>query len=81
MWTNHRFSSTLHRVVNRYGRERFSVGIFTNPDYDAVIKPIATCVDDANPPRFSEMICGDALVYLYSRIWPSKGAPPPTETY
>jgi hypothetical protein len=25
--------------------------------------------------------CGDALVFLYSRIWPSKGAPPPTETY
>jgi len=81
MWTNHRFASTLHRVVNRYGRERFSVGIFTNPDYDAVIKPIATCVDEQNPPRFSEMTCGDALVFLYSRIWPSKGAPPPTEVY
>ena len=81
MWTNHRFSSTLHRVVNRYGRERYSVGIFTNPDYDAVIKPIATCVDAANPPRFTEMTCGDALVFLYSRIWPSKGAPPPQEVY
>ena len=40
MWTNNRFASTLHRVVNHYGRERYSVGVFANPDYDTVIRPL-----------------------------------------
>ena len=44
LWTNNRFASTLHRVVNHYGRERYSVGIFANPDYDTVIRPLSTCV-------------------------------------
>lgn len=72
LWTNHRFASTLHRVVNRYGKERFSVGFFTNPDYDAEITPIPTCVGPDDPPRFESMKTGDAMLYLYSRIWPSK---------
>jgi isopenicillin N synthase-like dioxygenase len=73
MWTNHRYASTLHRVVNRYGRERFSVGVFANPDYETVIRPLPTCVDVENPPRFDEMKSGEALLYLYSRVWPSAG--------
>ncbi|WP_270934983.1 isopenicillin N synthase family dioxygenase [Falsiroseomonas oryzae] len=73
MWTNHRYASTLHRVVNRYGRERFSVGVFANPDYETVIRPLPTCVDAENPPRFDEMKSGEALLYLYSRVWPSAG--------
>ena len=71
MWTNNRFASTLHRVVNRYGRERFSVGIFANPNYDTVISPLPTCIDAEHPPRFEQMHTGEALLYLYSRIWPS----------
>ena len=71
MWTNHRFASTLHRVVNHYGRERFSVGVFANPNYDTVIKPLPTCVDGQTPPKFEEMVAGEALLFLYSRIWPS----------
>ena len=74
LWTNHRFASTLHRVVNRYGRERYSVGFFTNPDYDTVITPIPTCVGPDNPPKFDQLHTGEAMLYLYSRVWPSKGA-------
>jgi isopenicillin N synthase-like dioxygenase len=71
LWTNHRFASTLHRVVNHYGRERYSVGVFANPDYDTVISPLPTCVGEDNPPRFESMPAGEAMLYLYSRIWPS----------
>ena len=71
MWTNHRFASTLHRVVNHYGRERYSVGVFANPNYETVIAPLPTCVDAETPPRFDQMIAGDSLLFLYSRIWPS----------
>lgn len=73
MWTNHRYASTLHRVVNRYGRERFSIGVFANPDYETVIRPLPTCVDAEHPPVFEEMKSGEALLFLYSRVWPSAG--------
>lgn len=81
MWTNNRFASTLHRVVNHYGRERYSVGVFANPDYDTVIRPLPTCVDAEHPPTFDSMKAGEALLYLYSRVWPSKGEPDKVSSY
>ena len=81
MWTNNRFASTLHRVVNHYGRERYSVGVFANPDYDTVIRPLPTCVDEQHPATFDQMAAGEALLFLYSRVWPSKGEPEKVSTY
>ena len=81
MWTNNRFASTLHRVVNHYGRERYSIGIFANPDYDTVIRPLPTCVDAEHPATFDQMLSGEALLFLYSRVWPSKGEPDKVSEY
>ncbi len=81
MWTNNRFASTLHRVVNHYGRERYSVGVFANPDYDTVIRPLPTCVDAEHPPTFDKMLSGEALLFLYSRVWPSQGQPDKVSEY
>jgi len=81
MWTNNRFASTLHRVVNHYGRERYSVGVFANPDYDTVLRPLATCVDAEHPPTFDKMALGEAMLFLYSRIWPSLGEPDKQSSY
>jgi isopenicillin N synthase-like dioxygenase len=78
LWTNNRFASTRHRVVNRYGTERYSIGFFANPDYDAVITPVPTCLDADNPPRFERLAFGPAMLFLYSRIWPSR--PPVAST-
>jgi isopenicillin N synthase-like dioxygenase len=73
MWTNHRYASTLHRVVNCYGRDRYSVGVFANPNYDTVIAPLPSCIDAEHPPKFEQMHIGEALLFLYSRTWPSRG--------
>ena len=81
MWTNNRFASTLHRVVNHYGRERYSIGVFANPDYDTVIRPLSTCVDAEHPPTFDKMLSGEALLFLYSRVWPSLGEPDKVSSY
>jgi len=38
-WTNNLYASTPHRVVNRSGRERYSIATFYDPDFKAVIDP------------------------------------------
>lgn len=40
MWTNGRFSSTPHRVINRGRRDRYSIPLFVNPSYDTDVKPL-----------------------------------------
>ena len=42
-WTNSLFKSTLHRVVNATGRERYSIAYFFQPSFDAVIECLPHC--------------------------------------
>ena len=38
-WSNNRFASTPHRVVNRSGAERYSLATFYDPDFGAIADP------------------------------------------
>jgi isopenicillin N synthase-like dioxygenase len=56
-WTNGRWKSNLHRVVNPprdLGRSarRISIVFFTGPNHDAVISCLPTCKSPDLPPRF-----------------------------
>ena len=65
-WTNDRWVSTLHRVVNP-PRERAaesrrqSVVFFQNPNYDAVVACLPGCADAANPPKYPPTTSGGHL--------------------
>jgi isopenicillin N synthase-like dioxygenase len=51
-WTNDRWRSTVHRVINRRaGRDRWSIAYFFDLDADAVIEPLPTCVEPRRAPR------------------------------
>jgi len=42
-WTNDVYVSTPHRVVNRSGRERYSIAFFFDPNPDARVEAIPSC--------------------------------------
>jgi isopenicillin N synthase-like dioxygenase len=69
-WTNDRWVSTLHRVVNppsekRAGSRRQSIVFFHNPNYDAVIEAIGTCVASGETPKYPPTTSGEHLRRLF----------------
>lgn len=66
-WTNGRFVSTPHRVVNRALRPRYSIPFFANPDYDATIAPIAEILKPGETPQFAPFSNGAYMADFYDK--------------
>lgn len=63
-WTNDRWVSTLHRVVNPplaagESARRLSMAFFHQPNYDAVIQCLPTCAEPGRPPRYMKTTSGE----------------------
>lgn len=63
-WSNDRFRSTLHRVVNRSPNRRHSIAVFYDPDSDAVIDPRDMGLPDGSAARYAPIAAGE---YIMSR--------------
>ena len=51
-WTNDRYRSTLHRVINQSARERYSVTFFMNGNPDHIVACLPTCLDAGEKPHY-----------------------------
>lgn len=67
-WTNDRWPSTMHRVINRRsGRDRWSIAYFFDLDAESVIVPLPSCVSEQNPSKYGPITAGEHLVEMYRR--------------
>jgi isopenicillin N synthase-like dioxygenase len=62
-WTNERWQSTLHRVVNpprelTGSTQRLSMVLFTGPNDDSEITCLPSCTDAAHPPLYPPVLAG-----------------------
>ncbi|KAF9234877.1 2OG-Fe(II) oxygenase [Melanogaster broomeanus] len=65
MWTNDVFKSTVHRAMNKSGKERYSIPLFFGTDYHVNIEPIPSCVSANRPAKYSPVTAGD---YVNKRL-------------
>lgn len=70
IWSNGLYNATLHRVVAQEPRERMSIAFFFDPNYEAVIEPVPTCVSDEMPRRFKAVQAGPRKLAKFEATWP-----------
>jgi isopenicillin N synthase-like dioxygenase len=66
-WTNDKWTSTMHRVVNPpldsdENRDRLSIVFFHQPNYDAMIECLPTCLAPGEKPKYEPVSSGDNLL-------------------
>ena len=64
-WTNDKYKSTVHRVVNRTTEERYSVPFFFSVNYDQMIETLPSCVSESNPAKYPGIRAGE---YVLERL-------------
>jgi isopenicillin N synthase-like dioxygenase len=64
-WTNERWASTLHRVVNpplgMAQSRRLSIGMFVHPNYDQRIECVPTCLAPGEKARYPVITAGEHI--------------------
>lgn len=71
-WTNDRWVSTLHRVVNpprdlAHDADRVSVVFFHQPNYDAVISCLPTVLEPGESPKYPPVTSGQHLYDKFTK--------------
>lgn len=68
-WTNDRYHSTVHRVVNASGRERYSVPFFYTGNYAHNVECIPTCLASGEKPKYLPITVEAHMREMYRRTY------------
>lgn len=71
-WTNDRWVSTMHRVLNpprdrALNSRRMSLVFFHEANYDAVVECLPNCSSPKNPAKYPPVTCGEYLHLKFTR--------------
>ena len=64
-WSNDRYQSTLHRVVNLTEQERYSIPFFFEPNFDTLVECLPSCTTADCPALYQPISSGQYLVNKY----------------
>ncbi|MET7390614.1 isopenicillin N synthase family dioxygenase [Streptomyces sp. NPDC005529] len=64
-WTNDVFTSTLHRVINTSGAERYSIAFFREPDHETIVACIPSCIKEGEKPKYPPI---SSVEYMEERL-------------
>ncbi len=71
-WTNDRFNSTPHRVINRSsGRDRYSIGMFFDPNLETMIETLPRFVG-SQPGQYPPIRYGDYFAMRLDANYPDR---------
>ena len=65
-WSNDRFLSTPHGVINDSGRDRYSIAFFYSPNVASTIECLPSCAGPGHPPGYEPAVYGDLVKAFYS---------------
>jgi isopenicillin N synthase-like dioxygenase len=68
-WTNDLYRSTLHRVVNASGRERYSVPFFFSGNPDHLVECLPNCLLPGQPRKYPPVTVEGHLREMYRRTY------------
>jgi isopenicillin N synthase-like dioxygenase len=64
-WSNDRFLSTPHAVLNESGTDRYSIAFFYSPHVGTRIECLRSCTGPDAPPRYPPAVYGDLVREFY----------------
>ena len=71
-WTNDRYISNLHRVINTSGKERYSVPFFFAGNPDFVVECLPTCTDSDGEAKYAPVTVGQWMRGRYADTYVDK---------
>ncbi|EXJ78901.1 hypothetical protein A1O3_08401 [Capronia epimyces CBS 606.96] len=68
-WSNDTYVSNLHRVINKSGKERYSVPFFLSGNPDYVIECLPNCRKESEDPKYPPITVQEAVGGNYNKTY------------
>ncbi|GCB27478.1 probable iron/ascorbate oxidoreductase DDB_G0283291 [Aspergillus awamori] len=79
IWTNKKFKSTIHRVTNLTGQERYTVPFFFGVDYDTTVAVLPSCITEDKPACKKPFKAGEWVHHQLTTAYVGYEPEPPTQ--
>lgn len=66
-WSNDRYLSTPHGVLNDSGKDRYSIAFFYSPNVATTIAVLPTCCGADDPPKYPPAVYRDLVLEFYRK--------------